>query len=142
MAFQATAALPSFHRVLTAEGLQGEKSHASHPLIYARFAYSRQSLMRRLPIKGRTRILISGRELCLRLKIVVLLYVFLNFGKSSRPWEIGAVHVTYMCSKSLSVLPPTGPLKTFGFSAIRRTMRRTWVETALCSSKAAKTAAF
>ena len=33
--------------------------------------------------------------------------------------------------KSLSVLPPAGPLTTFGCSAIRRTLRRTLVETAL-----------
>ena len=37
--------------------------------------------------------------------------------------------------KSLSVLPPAGPLTTFGFSAIRRTLRRILVETALFFEK-------
>ena len=37
--------------------------------------------------------------------------------------------------KSLSVLPPAGPLTTFGFSAIRRTLRRIWVETAVFFEK-------
>ena len=62
---------------------------------------------------------------------LLYLYVSLNLGKSSWPEGTGT-SVCYMhMLKSFSVLPPTGPLMTFGCSAIRRTLRRTLVETAL-----------
>ena len=65
-AFRATATLPSFHRNHVVEGLQAafEKSHALHPLVYSRFAYSRQDKVTdaKASNKDRSRFLSSGHE--------------------------------------------------------------------------------
>ena len=52
-----------------------------------------------------------------------ILYVPLSVGFLTRPWELGSCII--YARTSLSVLPPTAPLLTFDFSALRRTRRLT-----------------